>query len=277
MLKEVNKVFSMPQKLRNNDTNSNTWCDISIVRGLSENTLLKYDIRCTDEAYYFPFYFNSKHVSTKKLFFKRREGKKVIQFEKDCMPCLFGLNTINDKSTTLNIFEGEIDAMSAYEMGLHSCVSVPMGTGGTSWIEHNFEYLKRFKEIYICFDADKAGREGAEALRVRLGDRAKVVNIANVDSLIDVNDLLKAGKKDFLKKRFNEARNPIARTVIEFNDVIESKISELEEGSRSIASTNFESVDRDIFGRGGIRASEVTVLTGSAGSGKSEFVNNLAV
>lgn len=68
------------------------------------------------------------------------------------------------KSDYIIICEGEPDAITLLSAGFQAVTS----TGGALTVPNNLSALKKFKKIYLCFDNDKQGREGAEKWRVRL-------------------------------------------------------------------------------------------------------------
>lgn len=279
------KTYARPPEPHQNNENSLTWIDTVERRCISKNTLRKYDVRCIDEKITFPFYENNKIVNSKSVN-RIRDGKnKVMSFIPNCKPVLFGLNTIINGWRTLMITEGEIDALSLYDMGFKNCVSVPNGAKSHTWIDNSIEFLAQFREIFLLFDADKAGIDGAEFLKSKMPDQTivKIVNLTNLfDSFeggdcTDINDLHRIGEKEFIKKMINLARDSRARLIVDPSDATESQQREYLQGGQSIASSGFDCVDRFVLGKGHIRASEISVLTGGAGSGKSEFCNNMAI
>ena len=80
---------------------------------------------------------------------------------------LFGQHLFDgSNSRRLVITEGEIDAMSVYQVnGGWPVVSLNNGTGNAeNNIKDNLEWLSKFPEIVLMFDQDEAGREIAVAV-----------------------------------------------------------------------------------------------------------------
>ena len=89
--------------------------------------------------------------------------------------CLFGWHLIDQRLDPSRSPRGEIDAMTLHRAGIQA-LSVNAGAGNHQWIESDWERLDRFSEIFVCFDADEAGKKGAKEVIQRLGvDRCKLV------------------------------------------------------------------------------------------------------
>lgn len=153
-------------------------------RGLTDETIRAYRVgEAKDgEVIVFPYLRDSKLVSAKYLRVDRPGGKKVEWVERDAEPCLFGWQAIAENARSVTLCEGEIDAMTCWQMGLPA-LSIPFGAGSTAWIEHEFDGLERFDEIYLAFDQDAAGERGLHAHVERLGrERCRVVRLIEKDA-----------------------------------------------------------------------------------------------
>ena len=74
---------------------------------------------------------------------------------------LFGQDLFTGGGKYITITEGEVDAMSAYELlgSKWACVSIKTGAGSAVRdCRKAFEYLDSFQNIVISFDMDKQGR-----------------------------------------------------------------------------------------------------------------------
>jgi len=143
----------------------------------------------------FPYFVldGGKRVLTniKYLHVERRKDPKSGKLrrftfqEKNAEPTLFGWHTIPPDARSVTITEGEIDAITVSQWGWPA-LSVPAGAGTgdkLQWIEHDWERLERFDEIFICMDADEAGRSSVPELMKRLGThRCRVVNLPHKDA-----------------------------------------------------------------------------------------------
>jgi twinkle protein len=197
-------------------------------------------------------------LGEKKYF--RREGHPSI---------LFNLDNARKYQNSLVITEGEFDAMTFDQMGFPNVVSVPNGAESFSgeWIDD----LESFESIYISFDMDEAGRRGAEKVADRLG-RYRCYDV--LLPLEDANECLKAGFttheiSEFLAKA-KPFQLPLVRNISDFFDEVRAfHFGRLKsEGIR----TGFAKFDGLL---GGLRFTELTVLTGETGSGKTTWTANL--
>jgi replicative DNA helicase len=83
---------------------------------------------------------------------------------------------------TVTIEEGEIDVLTMQQLG-YNAVGVP---GALVWKPEWTDQLEDAKRVYILFDADSAGRSGAEKLAQTIGPRSRIVELPKKG--IDVND-----------------------------------------------------------------------------------------
>lgn len=166
-------------------------CDYLRSRGLTDQTIRAYRVgEAKDgEVVVLPYLRDGELVNVKYLRVDRPGGKKVEWVERDAEPCLFGWQAIPENARSVTLCEGEIDAMSCWQMGLPA-LSIPFGASSTGWIEHEFDWLERFDEIYLAFDQDAAGQRGLHAHVERLGrERCRVVRLIEKDA----NAMLQAG------------------------------------------------------------------------------------
>jgi len=141
---------------------------LRITRGLSDDTIkhfkLGYDK--TRDAISIPIYKNGELVNVKYRFL----NPKTIKYssERGAETWLFneeGLNKGIEKGGIL-IVEGEIDCMSAWQVGFKNVVSSSSGKDGYGiWLER----LERLPKIYICYDNDSAGKKSSYIMAERLG------------------------------------------------------------------------------------------------------------
>ncbi len=70
---------------------------------------------------------------------------------------LYALNIVkkHNKSDEIILVEGYMDVLSLYKYGIVNSVA----SLGTALTENQVDLLKRYKEIYICYDSDSAGKK----------------------------------------------------------------------------------------------------------------------
>lgn len=231
-------------------------------RGISDKTIKNnvFDIMSTKNneiSFIYRKGFDIHFIKCRNLKEKKFNAKKLRELT------LWKLDFCDTEKPLIAV-EGEIDQLSFEEQGIENVVSVPAGVGTLSWLETDYETLEQFKEIIICFDSDKAGKEGTAKLIKRLPTDI-VIKIADYGKFKDANEIHLAGEK--LKDVIDNA--------VEIDDEIFVKMNNLDI-SEPIKrySTGSLYLNR---ATGGIRTGEVNIWTGSPGSGKSTILNQVAL
>ena len=242
-------------------------------RKLCLETLAAFKIGEQGRQIVFPFIRDGEIIFAKYLGIDRPDGKKDIRAEKDCEPCLFGWHTIPANARTINLCEGEIDAMTLYQYGLPS-LSVPFGGGAGNkhkWLEYEFDRLAVLDEIFLCFDNDKSGQEAVAELIDRLGrHRCRIVELPYKDP----NACLQAGMRvEEIHRCFMEAKVPDPQELKPARQYVEEVIDEFypPEGEHlGYATPWVKAKDKILF-----RPDELSIWTGINGHGKSQLVGQI--
>ena len=205
---------------------------------------------------------------------KFRDAAKHFKMVKGAELIPWNIDAIKGKEKCY-ITEGEIDALSLIAAGLEEVVSVPNGAGGA-----NLQWLDRFveshfddkAEIILAMDTDRRGVELRDELVRRLG-----VGPLQGGGL---GGRLQGCQRVSVEVRSSEAPpaggagggNPVGRSLLpmdEWDTLMDIYYNGMPEG----ADTGLENLDRLIkFERG-----FVLTVTGVPGSGKSEFVDEIAM
>ncbi len=242
-------------------------------RKLTNETLEAFKMGEYERTIVFPYLRDGVLIQMKYLSIDRPDGKKKMWTEANCEPCLFGWDALDPKTRTITLCEGEIDAMSLHQYGFQS-MSLPFGGGGgakQSWIEYDFERLNVFDKIYLCLDNDEQGKMAMHELVDRLGrHRCMFVELPHKDA----NACLQAGvTTEQIQECFKRALNL---------DPIELKqgCTHVENVIAKFYPTN--DIEKGIIlpwerarGKLLLRPSELTILTGINGHGKSQFVGHM--
>lgn len=204
-------------------------------------------------------------------------GKKIWREPKGTKALLFNLDGIADHDTVI-VTEGEEDCMVLTQLGLPNVVSVPDGANvskaaQTTWLDA----LEPFREIIIAFDADEVGQRAAKTMAEMLGPtRCPIVEWPHVDGCKDPTDFARAGRHEDILAAIQNARIQPHPKIQHIGD--EGALEELRRDHENPhphgLPTGWRSLDEYL---GGIRPSEITIVTGHTNSGKSAFVNNLTV
>lgn len=173
-------------------------------RGLRKDVLDYYGVKTTvntstgacDEHYY-PIHANGHLTGFKrrrvadKSFYTLGSGKNADLFGQHLFP----------NSNTLLVVEGELDALSAFQM-CKNCsknnrpwkvVSLPFGADSKS-VKRNLEWLEGFQKIILALDADKPGQKASEEISEMLSP-GKAYTVSWPTGMKDASDMLQAGRE----------------------------------------------------------------------------------
>ncbi len=215
----------------------------------------------------FNYILNGETVNT-----KFRTGDKHFKLVQGAPLLPYNIDSIRDEKTCA-VCEGEMDALSIYECGIHAVVSVPNGANNNlTWLD---DYQKEFfddkETIYIASDNDAKGLILRDELLRRFGpERCRLVEYA--DGCKDANEHLIMHGAQSLKECFKNAREPKIEGVFALKD-FESELDALyQNGLKKGLTIGHQNFDELIS----FETKRLCILTGIPGSGKSEFLDEIA-
>lgn len=190
-----------------------------------------------------------------------------------------------EKGEDVVICEGEADALALWQAGIHA-VSIPNGAplavveGRIDPREDNkFKYVWMAKEtldaaprVILATDKDPQGQALAEELARRIG-KAKCWSVEWPDGCKDANDVLRRHGKDILAECIDRAKPWPVNGLYDAGEFFEKVTSLYDQGVPSGESTGFPEID-DIYT---IVPGQLSIVTGTPGSGKSAFLDNVMV
>lgn len=233
-------------------------------RGVRADTFRKFDcaIKVAPNgepvAVRYPYGPNAAKVRTigRKEFLSQGDMKSATLFGKDIFPSGCAEGVI--------VTEGELDALSAYQMAKLPAVSVRSASSAFKDCSNELEYLGGFAKIYICFDNDEPGKEATRRVASLFGNKAYHVKLAGRDK--DANDFAQRGAADEFGNVVFYSRRFIPEEITSsFADV--DRI--LNEGrKRPIVTYPFRELQAMTYGIG----RGITLLTALEGQGKTEIV-----
>jgi twinkle protein len=197
--------------------------------------------------------------------FKLTSGAELIFYNLDCIKY----------SEAVIITEGEIDALSYIECGLHHTVSMPNGsTKGAvnlQYLDNCIDYFENKKKIYLALDNDEAGQNVQKEMIRRFGTgRCFIVDFRDCK---DANEYIVKYGKDALTKTITEAKEVPIEGVMSVNDFRESFETYLKSGMKKgfqIGKPFFDDMFSTYTG-------QYIVVTGIPSHGKSDFVDDMVL
>jgi twinkle protein len=256
-------------------------------RGISAQTLARYSITTAIEwmpksgkevpVIAFPFFRDGEAVNC-----KFRGPDKDFKQTKNAEKILYGLDDLSPEEETLIIVEGEVDKLSFAEIGIYNVVSVPDGAPKKvqddtpdqeddtkfSYVWNCRDFLDSFNKIILATDGDGPGESLKEELARRLGkERCSVVEWP--DGCKDSNEVLLAHGKEGLENLITEASPYPIGDIFKVNDFSSDVINLFENGLQQGASPGWDNLDKLMS----IHKKMISIVTGSSGSGKSEFLD----
>lgn len=246
-------------------------------RGISEETLLA--LKVTEGSEWMPqkngqantvqfnYYHNGELVNT-----KFRTGDKCFKLVSGAELLPYNIDAIKGQKECV-ICEGEMDALSFYECGRYDVVSVPNGANAN--LEYLDDYIEEYFEdketIYIASDTDTKGVLLRDELLRRFGvERCRVLEYG--EGCKDANEhLMKFGKESLLQCIANAPEIKIdgVFTVQDFEQSLDALFENGWQKGVTIGHDNFDRLCS-------FETKRLCIVTGIPGSGKSEFIDEIA-
>lgn len=221
----------------------------------------------------FNYYLNFKHVNTK----YRSIAQKAFSMEAGAQLCLYNGDALKTAKEYAIITEGEMDALSWMAAGFVFTTSVPNGAANnTAYLDPHVDDFEHIETVYISGDQDPTGYNLSLTLADRIG-REKCRLIGFPVGIKDANECLQRyGEeqgKELLRECFETARPfPV--------EGVETVSDHLDESYTYLVNGYPETMDIGIPGLCMLMSlfpSEVTIITGAPGSGKSNLVDAMMV
>ena len=251
-------------------------------RGLEEATLKKFRIGITAGNLSIPIFDkddNLTNIRYRVSPFIEHEGYRYWT-EKGCRSILFNEKVLTESPKEVYLTEGEFDAMHLWQRGLKFVCSTTLGAGyfAPEWVD----MFRDVKRIYLCYDNDRAGREGMLKVAKKLGmDRCRIVELPKVEGRkkTDLTEyFVEDGKTlDDFKKLVVKAKMPnlLEEDVIKHITALDADLQKrLLEGEYTGLSTGYTQLDGIM---GGWRKGRLVVLSGYTSVGKTSYAQNLSL
>lgn len=215
----------------------------------------------------FNYYHNGELINT-----KFRTGDKCFKLVSGAELIPYNIDSIKGTKECI-ITEGEMDALSFYECGRHDVISVPNGANAN--LDYLDDYIEEYfddkETIFIASDTDTKGVLLRDELLRRFGaERCRVLEYG--DGCKDANEhLLKFGR-DSLLKCLTDAPEIKIEGVFTISDFETSLDALFENGWQKGVTIGHDNFDRLCS----FETKRLCIVTGIPGSGKSEFIDEIA-
>lgn len=252
----------------------NFYTRYSEIRGISVETLKKYGVgqfkdgklgSCRTYQYVDTDgkIVNVKYVNKDKRMRTESNAKKIY----------YGLQFVDFEKDYLHIVEGEDDVHAMIDMQVDNVVSIPYGAG--SYSPEMGKINAKFKTLYLLFDNDSKGQEGAE----KFSHKAGVWKCKNVHlPFKDARECLLNGIDLFGIERYKNKSNQFEYSI---EDKLRPALSVEERWSRYYSSLNVGGLmfQYNLFDAviGGLRPGEVMSVVANPGVYKTTLLMNLII
>lgn len=281
------KVDSAHASLFSDNQDGKAVLDYLHSRGFDDETIKRFKLGVvhiregkSEPAVGIPYFHNGKPTLIKmRNLATSKDDRKFRRYPTGAASILFNADAVKGRSQVVAV-EGEMDAMSVYQLGFPSVCSTSLGAKKDlpqEWMDA----LADADDIVLWYDEDEVGQDSVAHLVERLGShRCRVAHIP--DSLAeivekqtgsrpkDANDLLKAGvEADSVKWIIDHATGIKNTAVVEVGAFGDQIYSEVMRGEEALGvSTGWSSLDNLLKGW---RTRELTVVTGHTSHGKSTW------
>lgn len=181
---------------------------------------------------------------------------------------LFGTDKFQaGSSKSITITEGELDALSVYQMlgSKYPSVSVRGSSSAKTDCQRAWDYLNSFERIYLCFDNDDAGQKATHEVAA-LFNPNKVYHVS-LSKHKDANAYLQAGEAVEFSKTWYNAKPYLPKGIIGDFQSIKEALSK--ETQAAIATYPFPTLGGMAYE---IRSGEMVLVAAPEKVGKTEFI-----
>jgi KaiC/GvpD/RAD55 family RecA-like ATPase len=178
------------------------------------------------------------------------------------------------------ITEGEIDALSAYQMLKDynhrkgwdqfetAVVSPTIGAMAVKQIAAHYKFLDKFEQIILCFDSDKAGEDAVEKLIPILPKgKVKIMSMR----LKDANEYLKNSQEDAFIRDFYDAKKFMPVGVVGSSGIMQ-RIKEQASVPKIPFPSDLLPLLNEMIG-GGMPLGHIANIAAKTGIGKTTMIN----
>jgi twinkle protein len=237
-------------------------------RNITRDTCDYYGVKQETDKHFYPYTDeDGKVVAYKQRNVEHKTFSILGDFKK---ATLFGQNLFNKGGKYVTIVEGELDALSAFQMTGSKWPVVSIRNGASAALKDvkaQYEWLDSFESVVICFDADEPGMKAAVEVAELFGNKAKIVK--HIKDCKDASDYLITGQESEFVNAWWRAPNYVPDGIIAASSLWES-VSTPEPAAEAFYP--FKGLNSLLYG---LRPAELITVTAGSGLGKSQFLREI--
>lgn len=202
----------------------------------------------------------------------RKKGQKNFTIKGDWKSYkgLFGQDKFAADGKKLILCEGEIDALSIYQMLEYRYPVCSLRSGAQSAAKDckdNYEFIDSFDEVFVCFDMDEPGKAAASQVAELFAKKARIVKLPN--GMKDANDMLMADQTKEFGIALWRAEAFVPDGIVSGEALYEAVMEPIK---GSDCDYPFDGMNELTYG---IRKGELVTVTAGSGLGKSQFLREI--
>jgi twinkle protein len=198
-------------------------------RNITRDTCDYYGVKQETGKHYYPYTDeDGKTVAYKQRNVENKTFSILGDFKK---ATLFGQNLFNKGGKYVTLVEGELDALSAFQMTGSKWPVVSIRNGASAALKDcksQYEWLDSFESIVICFDADEPGQKSAVEVAELFGNKAKIVK--HIKDCKDASDYLITGQESAFVNQWWKAEEYRPESIVTVADIKERLLAPPEAG-----------------------------------------------
>jgi twinkle protein len=237
-------------------------------RGIHRSTTQFYGVTCDSSHHYYPYHSADGVLTAYK---RRLVEDKTFSIKgnfKDAT--LFGQSKFHSTGKYVTVTEGEIDAMSVFQMTGSKWPVVSLRNGAQAALKdckEQYEWLNGYENIVICFDEDEPGVKAARQVAELFGAKAKIVK--HIKGFKDANEYLTKGRQADFTDAWWKAEVYTPDGIINGVDLWDEINTPIQKPD---ASWPYPELDKMLCG---LRVRELVTIAAGTGQGKSTFLRQL--
>ena len=238
-------------------------------RGITKETCEAYGVTIKNDVHLYPFHNQYGELIAQKARGKDIKGEKIFSCRGNWNDItLFGQANFRKGGKYITLCEGELDALSIYQMTGSNWPVVSICNGASSVekdLENSFEFLMSYEKVFICFDNDQPGKAASKKAAELLSSKARVVNL----KLKDANEYLVAGKQQEFEDTWWNSKEYTPEGIVAGTDLWDIL---KEPDAKATVDYPYKGINLLTYG---IRMGELITVTGGTGMGKSSFLREV--